>query len=356
MLLLERAPELRVAGAGLTVQVNAMRALDRLGLADSVAAAGARIRAARVERAGGRLLQLLDLEEVQLRYGQPVIAIHRGALSAVLSAELPDGALSFDAGVAEVEEIPDGVKVRLEDGREVEGAALVGADGIHSRVRAWLVGEAPTRYAGYTCWRGIAPVAPFEDVAVERWGAGSRFGIVPIGEGRTYWFAVVDAPEGGSDAQDPRPELLLRFRDYAEPVGALIEATPAADILRNDIVDRPAIEGWSRGRVTLLGDAAHAMTPNLGQGACQAIEDALFLAAALGERPADPVQAFAAYAMARNGRTAAMVRRSYRIGAMAQWSNPLAVGLRDLLTWLTPAATMRSMSAPIFGHPLPELR
>ena len=110
----------------------------------------------------------------------------------------------------------------------------------------------------------------------ESWGRGERFGIVVIGFGEIYWFAVADAAPGGVD-RDVRSELLARFGDLHEPIAAIISATPPERILRTDISDRDPIERWHEGPVVLLGDAAHPMTPNLGQGAGQAIEDAIAL-------------------------------------------------------------------------------
>ncbi|MFN7142907.1 MAG: FAD-dependent monooxygenase, partial [Myxococcota bacterium] len=236
---LERSPELRTAGAGLTLQVNAVRMLDRLGLADAVVAAGERLVGGAVETADGRTIQRMELGEAAAKHGRPGVAIRRGALSDLLAAAVPAGALRFGAAVSGVRQDDEGVTVTLADGAEERGVALIGADGIHSAVRSAVFGPTQPRYTGYTCWRGLADRATGlgDGRTFERWGAGRRFGMVPVGGGQTYWFATLNAPAGGVDGDDVRARLAATFADFAEPVPALIAATPAARILRNDIVD-----------------------------------------------------------------------------------------------------------------------
>lgn len=356
VLLLERAPSVRAVGAGLTLQVNAMRMLGAIGLREEVAAVGEPIRSGSVDTADGVQLSSLPMDELVDRYGTPGVSIHRGALSRVLADALPPGVLRCASHVAGFEADADGVTVRLQDGTELRGRALVGADGIHSQVRATLLGEVPLRYAGYTCWRGIAPVPrPLgAGVMSERWGRGRRFGIVPIDEHQTYWFSTANAPADGRDGPDVRAELLERFADFAAPVAALIEATPPEAILRNDIIDIEPLRRWSKGRVTLLGDAAHAMTPNMGQGACQAIEDAVVLAHRLAEQP-DVEAALADYEARRKDRARSFVTRSWTFGRAGQWENVLARALRNTLTRLTPRSVMANTMDQVWGVEVPEL-
>ncbi|MCP4805620.1 MAG: FAD-dependent oxidoreductase [Proteobacteria bacterium] len=275
--------------------------------------------------------------------------MHRGELSKVLA----DGVdIRFGAQVSGLEQDEGGVRVALADGRELEAEALTGADGIHSAVRTALFGELPLRYAGYTCWRGLArvdqPAGP--GVLSERWGVGTRFGMVPIGRDLTYWFATENTPAGGVDG-DALAEARVRFEGFAEPVGTLLDATEV--ILRNDIVDLAPIPSWGRGRVTLLGDAAHAMTPNMGQGAGQSIEDAIVLAVCLGEELG---ASFRSYEAARMKRARQFVDRSWSVGAMGQWENGLARWARAWAMRLTPESVMASQLTQVFRVLVPELR
>jgi len=241
----------------------------------------------------------------------------------------------------------DSVEVRLDDGTKVHTDLLVGADGLRSRVRAQMVADGEPLYAGYTSWRGVAAAAELLPGAEtsETWGRGARFGIVPIGHGEVYWFAVAAAPPGGADT-DVKAELLQRYRGWHAPIQELISATPADRIVRTDITDRPPISRWVDGRVALLGDAAHPMTPNLGQGGCQAIEDAVVLAECLSGH-SDLPAALAEYQTRRVPRANGIVSASLRVGKMAQWSNPLACRLRDTAMRLTPESAVLRQMRPV---------
>ena len=200
------------------------------------------------------------------------------------------------------------------------------------------------RYAGYTSWCGIAvPRHALVPVGggFESWGRGRRFGCAHVGGGRIYWFATENAPEGASDGPaGTKAALLETFRGWHEPVEALIRATQEDAILRTDVHDRePLGKRWGEGRATLLGDAAYPVTPNLGQGACQAIEDAVVLARCLREGGGSVVGALRRYEGLRADRTAAIVRRSRRIGRVGQLENPLLCRLRDRTLKMIPART-----------------
>jgi 2-polyprenyl-6-methoxyphenol hydroxylase-like FAD-dependent oxidoreductase len=329
--LLERAPALRPVGAGITMQPNAMAVLARLGLDGRVRAAGCAIEEAWLRRADGTALSRVDLggEERQ------IVGIHRAAL---LGALLEGRDVPIELGFEAVGYAPDadGVTVRASDGREVRGAALVGADGLHSTVRAQLLGETALRYSGYTSWRGVCDAAGIDHprgLSTETWGRGRRFGIVPIGGDRLYWFATENGAPGGTDASVDA--LLERFAELHEPVEAILRATPPEAVLRTDIHDRAPVDRWTEGRVALLGDAAHPMTPNLGQGGCQAVEDAWVLAEAWTEA-SSPEEAFARYQDARLERANALVRMSWDLGRTAQWESGVARFIRDLAVRGTP--------------------
>lgn len=336
-LLLEQSPTVRAVGAGITVQPNAMRVLDALGLADAVEARGQRLRRGGIRNATGGTISEFDLTDARsaLGWDPRLVAIHRADLVDVLAAALGQDRLRCDARVTGYAAGPSGVQVVLASDEVLRADVLVGAGGLHSRVRVDLAGEEPPRYSGYTGWRGIAPLVGGWDPerSVEFWGAGERFGIAPIGRDRVYWFATANAPPGQSDPRGAKAAVLHRFGSWADPIPALVEATPADDVLHHDIVDRPFLERWGEGRTTLLGDAAHAMTPNMGQGACQAIEDGWVLARALAEH-ADPAEGLRAYERARRERARWFVDQSRQIGALGQWEGAAARWVRDLGVWI----------------------
>ncbi len=340
----ERATQMCEMGAGITVQPNAIHALRAIGVGEAVEAAGCRITAARLTRADGRVLSSMT-DDVYAAAGAPAVALHRGTLQGVLLEALPGEAPRCGRTASGYEVRPDGVTLRFTDGTEAEGALLVGADGLRSAVRAQLLSDGQPRYAGYTSWRGVADTREgVGTTATEAWGRGRRFGLVPIDAERTYWFATHNASEGGRDNSELARETLLRlFYGWPAPIRDVLLATPRDAILRTDIYDRPDAARWGEGRVTLLGDAAHPMTPNLGQGAGQAIEDAVVLARELAKagETGDVVLALRGYEAARAPRSQSMVAASRRLGVIGQAEGALTCRVRDTLMSLVPSAVAR---------------
>jgi 2-polyprenyl-6-methoxyphenol hydroxylase-like FAD-dependent oxidoreductase len=331
----ERAPELREVGAGISLWPNATRQLRRWGVLAEVVRRGFVFREGAFRSWNGRVLMRMRFD------GQdaPSVLIHRAALHSALADALPPWAVTTGATAEDFTDAGDHVRVRFAGLGEVEGAALVGADGLRSAVRRRLLDDGEPVYRGYPVWRGVAE-GDFPEAAelTESLGAGLRFGIVPIGEGRVAWWATANEPEGSDDGKEGAKAKLLRlFGGWHAPIPRLLEATPADVILKNDSYDRPPARGWSRGRVTLLGDAAHPTTPNMGQGGCMAIEDGAVLADALVRNPEIP-DALRDFERRRFRRVAWIVRQSLQYGQMAQWERPAAVRLRDALFRLTPDA------------------
>lgn len=340
----ERASAIGEVGAGLTIQSNAILALRRIGLDQEVIGSGRVLQAASIRTPRGRVLSNADLAEVGKAVGAPAVAIHRATLQRLLLNSL--GADSVETGreVLRYEAGPEGVSVVFQDGGRAEGSLLIGADGIRSAVRAQMLRDGEPLYAGYTCWRGVtreggATVAE----TTETWGRGRRFGIVPIEGGRIYWFATLNAPPGGRDEPGRVGATLEHlFAGWHSPVAQVLAATSEEAILRNDILHRLPAQRWVEGRVALLGDAAHAMTPNLGQGACQAIEDAVILADCLVRDTADPLEALRRYEARRKARVDAIVLAALRLGRLAQIENAVGRWVRDRLVSLTPASVTRA--------------
>jgi len=222
------------------------------------------------------------------------------------------------------------VCARLVDGREVRGDVLIGADGLHSLTRAQLFSAKKPKYVGYACWRGVADI-DITGLETWAWGKGYQFGMTPMTNGRTFWFAQRYVPEGAQDKPCGRKgELLELFHDWHDPIPRVIQATEEAHILRNDVYEHKHLRHWSRGRVTLLGDAAHAMTPNFGQGGCQAIEDGVVLASCL-EVERDVAAALKLYETRRVKRANSIGQIAGLMGRVVQWKNPLASGARNAI-------------------------
>jgi 2-polyprenyl-6-methoxyphenol hydroxylase-like FAD-dependent oxidoreductase len=354
----ERAAELREVGAGLLLAANAQKALGKLGLNEAVARLGTPASAAEIRSWRGEVLASIPAAELEEKVGASSTAVHRADLQALLVREVGKGTLRLAAEVEGFGQDEGGVRVTLAGGSEERADVLVGADGLHSKVRATLLGPEKPRYAGYTAWRAV--VKPKEELlpwgtGFESWGRGARFGCAHIGKGRIYWFATANAPEGAkddplSDPTGPKATLLRLFGGWHRPIGELIEATDDGTILRTDIYDRePLGERWAEGKVTLVGDAAHPMTPNLGQGACQAVEDAVVLARSLNEGGAT-ADALRSYERLRSDRVAMVVRRSRRIGRVGQLENPLLCGLRDRVLARIPSRVQLKQLKEVVGY------
>jgi 2-polyprenyl-6-methoxyphenol hydroxylase-like FAD-dependent oxidoreductase len=336
----ERAEELREIGAGITLWSNAVKALKKLGVYDAIREAGGAELGGEIRSWRGERISRITADQLRSRFGEANLALHRADLQGALLAALPQGTVRLGAEFVGFAEDGAGAVARFADGSEEWGDLLVGADGIHSSVRAQLFGRSALRYAGYRAWRGVADVGyglvP-EEAGLNLWGRGSEVGVVSIGRERFYWFMTRNAPEGEAEgAAGRKREVLDLLRGWYGPARTAVEATGESRILRNDIYDRDPLKRWGAGRVTLLGDAAHPMTPNLGQGACQAIEDAVVLARCLGDG-GEVDSSLRLYEARRIPRTADVVRRSRRAGRILQLENPLLCRLRNAVARSTSA-------------------
>jgi 2-polyprenyl-6-methoxyphenol hydroxylase-like FAD-dependent oxidoreductase len=353
----ERAPELKEVGAGLSLWSNATTALSRIGLADAVIARGTILERALTLTANGKQLSDVSLGDIARQVGQPSVCVHRADLQQVL-AEAAQPVLAADC--VKVTEDADGVTVQFADGRSERGALVIGADGIRSAVRAHLHGPTEPRRAGYVAYRGIAR-CNLPESSPDRsrliLGPGAQAGIFPCGPGRVYWFATSPAPEAPptDSPSDLKARALELFRNWLPLLNKVIDATDSSAVMRHDITDLLPIWPWGRGRLSLLGDAAHATTPNLGQGACQAIEDAVVLAHCLSRDGLTPM-ALRNYEEARRERTERIVRLSRSMGKVLQWKNPIKVWLRNgILGFRMGRRQGVAVFEELLGYPLPEL-
>jgi 2-polyprenyl-6-methoxyphenol hydroxylase-like FAD-dependent oxidoreductase len=341
---LERAARFGEIGAGITLLSNGLRCLEAIGLGDAVRGSGLPMLALGMRTPAGRWLSRLDGDSANLeaQIGTTSIVIHRAELHRILREALPAATLLAGVETTGIRGSADGapaeVRFRHQDHDVLlETDLVVGADGVHSWVRAqrWPDAPAPV-YSGSTTWRAIT--TPSSAAVTEMslsWGQGTEFGVMPIIDGRTYWYAAANADEAQRNP-DELEELRRRFGTWHEPIPTVLAQTPPQAVLRHDIYRLPKLDSYARGSVVLLGDAAHAMTPNLGQGGGQALEDAIVLAAAVS-RTRDLSAALADYDHQRRPRTQAMSRtatRQLRFGQ--QLHAPIAVALRNTAIALTP--------------------
>jgi len=242
----------------------------------------------------------------------------------------------------------DRIHAYFTSGAQAEGDALIGADGLRSRVRAALFGDVPPTYRNFKTWRGLTEFIPKSyrpGYIHEYLGGGKGGGFMMLGQGKMYWYVAATAPANQPDAATKRKQALENlFRDWFSSIPELITATDESQIITTDLYDRPPTRPWSLGNVTLLGDAAHPMLPTMGQGACTALEDAYVIAKCLKANP-DPVAAFQQYESLRFPRTKAIVEQSLRSGKMGELKHPLAVGLRNTFMKVMGAAISSSFQS-----------
>ena len=301
---LEKRPDIS-PGAGITLWPNALAALDDVGLGAVVRTSGSRVTGGAVLTSRGKQLRRPDPERFVAALGEPLVVIERQLLRDVFTAVLEPGTVRFGTQVTSTE--------------AVEADLVVGADGIASAVARELNGPLRRRYAGYTAWRGVAAAGLVPELAGETLGPGLEAGHLPMGDGRTYWFISGRRPEArGADGVTEHEKAWLerQIAGWAGPLPALVADTPIGRIRRSALYDRDPARVWSTGRVVLIGDAVHPMRPHLGQGGCQAIEDAATLALLVGDGSAPLAQILADYESLRRPRAAAVVRESRAIGRL----------------------------------------
>ncbi|KUN40078.1 monooxygenase [Streptomyces longwoodensis] len=355
----ERAPALTGAGAGIVLAPNALRALDSIGVPTGVWAGDAPLGTVGLRTPDGAWLSRADSRALVDRHGLSSCAVHRAVLIDALAAALPPGTVRLGVPVTGVDDARGPVRVRTTAG-DLDADVLVAADGLRSVLRAQLFpGHPGLRHAGEAGWRAVLPGAGLpRPQAAETWGAGERFGVVPLVDGRIYAYATAVTGPAARPA-DHHADLTRRFGAWHDPIPALLDRLDPrhpepVGILHHDFHELAVpLPRFHAGRVALLGDAAHAMTPNLGQGGCQAVEDAVVLAHLLA-RGTDVPAALAAYTQARHRRTVRIGRRSRRVGELARLSHPLAVSLRNLAVRATPrAATVRALDEVLGWQPPP---
>jgi 2-polyprenyl-6-methoxyphenol hydroxylase-like FAD-dependent oxidoreductase len=358
---LERAPALEPVGSGLGLGPNALHALDAIGLGDEVRRFSAVQGQGGVRRPDGRWLVRTDLGAVAERFGDPQLMTLRADLVDLLASRLPEGVLRTGVTVTGVEAGDQAKRARIATSEgDLDADLVVAADGIRSPIRTALFRNHPgPRYSGCTTWRFLAPRPEKSPSPAETWGRGAIFGAVQLADGRVYCYASTFAP-AGLRHDDEAAELKRRFGDWHDPIPALIGSIGSRDILHDDAywLAEP-LPAYHHGRVAILGDAAHAMTPHLGQGACQAIEDAIVLASVAGPGPgAGPSPGsgpganpdLAPYTAARLSRTRMVVKGSYRATRMSGLASRPATTLRNtgisLAGRLGPRVMLRQL-API---------
>ncbi|PZD96561.1 FAD-binding protein [Paenibacillus sambharensis] len=340
-----------VSGAGIIIAPNALQALQPYRIADEIIRQGNPGDGFHLLSDRGRPISRLT---VPSDYGS-LYSIHRKDLHRILLSALAPGTLEWGKSCSRLEHKDNHVRVAFSDGSHAVADLVVAADGIHSKVRKQLFPKDTYRYAGYTCWRGVVPADVLPGLSnrfIETWGTKGRFGIVPLPNKQVYWYALINARQN-----DPRidnystKDLHRLFQNYHDPIPTLLLRAASHDMIHRDIVDITPMERFYSNRVVFIGDAAHAITPNMGQGACQAIEDASVLADCLRIQR-NYQEAFADYDARRRKRIKQIADQSWKIGKVAQSESFLFTTIRNHLMKHAPKWISRSQAQRLYQFQL----
>jgi FAD-dependent urate hydroxylase len=339
---IEREPAWRPAGTGIYLPGNAARALRALGLEAQVASRAVEIARQRFHDHHSRLLFEVDVAELWAAVG-PCLALHRAELHMILRDAAGDAPIRLGLALERLAQHNGIVSIEFSDGTSGEYDLVVGADGIQSAVRR-LTFEATAvpRPVGQVGWRFLAPRPPGVTTWSVMLGRGTAFLTLPLAGDRVYCYCdVVSSRDRDTPALGPAQRLSELFSDFADPAATLLAALDAAADIHASAIEEVALDRWAQGRVVLIGDAAHATSPNMAQGAAMALEDALVLTDCLQRIPAIP-DAIAAFQARRRPRTdwvrAQTHRRDHQIPAADdQGQRPAIPRPADLPRQLPPA-------------------
>ncbi len=342
----ENSLEFKKAGSGINLAINAMQVYKRLGVYDDI------LKKANYTNSMNALTKKLNpitkanFKKFEEKYDVKTVAIHRATLHQILINHIGNTKIHLNKKLKYLEEKHGMITLSFEDGTEHISTVVIGADGIHSNVRKSIFKNTELRDAKQVCWRGIASIKlgnKYKTELNEIWGKGNRFGFVHISENEVYWFALINK----NKFNNKEVNLLNVFSNYPELVKNILSNTDKTDIICNEIWDLKPIEKWFKGNVCLLGDACHATTPNMGQGAVQAIESAMALSICLKEER-NINTAFLKYEKLRKGKANAIIKTSWLLGKIAQTDRSILCILRKIMFKMTPKFIIEKQSDKIF--------
>ena len=331
----EQAKSLKPVGAGIILASNAMQVYRCLGLEQQIMSQGIPLNALNITDGKLKVISKVDLNYFKQKYNLQSLAIHRGKLQQVLLDNLKHTEICLHHQLKNITKHRAGYRLDFEDGQSVNSALLIGADGIYSKVRETLFPKSKIRNMKQVCWRGVTKFelpSVYKNELNEAWGQGDRFAFVQFSQDQIYWYAVKSFKQ--SEKEFSEENLNLYFKKYPPVVQEIIKATPAQTIHTTVMEDLKPIKNWHDKFSCLIGDAAHATTPNMGQGACQSIEDAYILAECLSKQ--NNLNAFKTYQKLRMPKAHQVVKQSWQIGKISHWENPVGIALRNTLIKLIP--------------------
>ena len=320
----EQSSKIKPVGAGIILAHNAMQVFDKLGFKEPISKLGKPLTSVNIKTTKLQAINTIEMQHFDDKYAVKSIAIQRGILQQFLINQLQTKFIHLNKRVVDVK-VDCQTSLLFSDGDAIEFDAVIGADGIHSIVRGTLFKGGVIRKPNQMCWRGISNTKlplQFKNQLNELWGRGSRFGFVELSTNEIYWYGL-----HSSDQKLEKNDLIDYFNDYDPIVDKILSQTSFDKLFKNEIIDLKPISTWYKNSVCLLGDAAHATTPNMGQGACQAIEDAYVISHYLSRYPANI--AFSKYEQLRKSKADMVVNLSWRFGYLSQIRNPFVTAVRN---------------------------
>ena len=332
----EAAEELKPVGTGIILGINAMQVYHQLQIENKILTAGKKVDSINVTDFKLSPITETLLLPFEQKFGHKSIAIHRAELHHILTDEVSKENIVLNSRLSNAVKIDNKhYQLSFENGNKANHTFIIGADGINSKIRKIFFPDTQLRDAHQICFRGVTrfnlpPI--YKNELIEGWGQGKRFGFVEISEGNVYWYFLVN-----QNLYQKHNDLNIYLQDAPEFVREMILNTSKEKWFTANLQDLKPITEWQKDQVILLGDAAHATTPNMGQGACQAIEDAYVLFRLLEKY--NPEQAFESYPSIRIEKAHHIVNTSWKIGKISQLENRLLMGIRNLMLRKTPQST-----------------
>ena len=343
----EQTECIKPVGAGIILANNAMQVYEKLGLKGLIEEKGNHISSMSIAKADLTPISKVDLTYFEKKYKVKNIAIHRGVLQQILINRLKTTDIKLGYRLKGIQSNDKGYSLTFENEKQIQATTLLGADGINSTVRYNLFPKNEIRNAKQICWRGITDFqlpSKYHNELNEAWGKADRFGFVQIAKNKVYWYALKSFKNNENEYKTN--DIETYFAHYNPIVNKIITSTDKKQINTAKISDLKPTNNWYKRNVCLIGDAAHATTPNMGQGACQAIEDAYVLSECLNKYNTNP--AFKEFQKLRISKAHLVVKASWRIGKIAHLSHPILIAIRNKVIKMVPSSMNRKRSEQIF--------
>lgn len=344
----EQAEQLNEVGAGIWVAPNGLKVFEKLGIAHEIIEAGKTLEKIHITETNGKLISMVDGEKVKAKHGFSTVAIHRATLQKILTSYLPKESILLNKKCISYKQNEKYVAVVFSDGSSQKADFLINADGINSKIRNQIHPLQNLRYSGQTCWRFVSDFKlpnTEENNMYEIWSnkKGLRVGYSKINDKQVYVYVTNHEKTGGIDnVREIKAKLLELCFEFPEIVSELIQSVESEKIIRNDLFDFKPIKNWTDGRIALIGDAAHATTPNLGQGACQAIEDAWVIAEELSSNN-DVISCLKKFELKRIKKATYITNTSYQFAQITNTSGVLKTMIVTALRWTPNAVNQKQL-------------